>query len=434
MAFLFWILLVLSPSTLFAQDSSKESEIKQKKSPIRLEIKEVPLGSIRFDGNLYYSISFLSRYFPLSSKEALFKQKELEQRLRLINEFPDLHVNAILIPGKEMASSDLVLQVQDQRPVHLTLEYNNFGARAIGDSKIAVTLTWGDLTGRGDSVLIRTAYVTPAEIPFSLLQINYMIPVGLLGAKVNFSYATSRFIVGQEFTPLGIDGNSSSREIMVSHPWKRLANRSVDAMIGVTDKRAVSSNVATTTPELNEKNQSIFFGITWNEQWPKHQLTIGGSISQGFGDHAGKINLNLRDTLLMTSRLSLQMRMASQVSGEQLLVQDQFAMGGIDSVRGFTPGEGVGDNGGVVSGEFRIALDQPGRFLASVFLDQGFSSLHKAGEGQASHTSLTSAGIGFRATFSPHLYGRIDLGVPVSSSRNADNKSTVIYVQGVVQF
>jgi hemolysin activation/secretion protein len=180
---------------------------------------------------------------------------------------------------------------------------------------------------------------------------------------------------------------------------------------------------------------------------------MGATLSQGLGDHFGgisvndplasrknvgnrasKINFNIRESILMAARLSLHLRLSGQLSDKPLLISDQFAIGGSDSVRGFTQGEAVGDNGIIAGGEFRTSLDQQGRVFVAVFVDQGISSLHNAEQGQPSHTALTSAGLGFRVTLVQYLHGRIDFGIPVSSSQNADNESSVVYAQLVSQF
>ncbi|MEK7286562.1 MAG: ShlB/FhaC/HecB family hemolysin secretion/activation protein [Nitrospirota bacterium] len=459
-AFFFWICFASASSILFAEDikpqenvapngeqqgspsdkaDQKESPPKRKKTPLRLEIKEVPLGQVEIEGNIYYKTTFLRRHFGPVLEAPFLHQNELEQRLRLINEFPDLRVNAILMPGKDLSRTDLLLKVNDKRPVHLTLEYNNFGARVLGDARLTTTLTWGDLTGHGDRVLLRAATIPNAIVEFPLLQINYMLPVGLSGTKVHFSYARSRFAVGDDFILLDIDGKSSIYDIMVTHPWARLTNRSIDMMHSVSAKREMISDIDQVT--FDNKIQSISLGVNWSEQWsPRHRLVTAGTLTQGFGKNLGvryqaaKINFNMKDDLVLNSRFSLQSKVAGQLSNTSLLLSDQFTIGGIDSVRGFTQGEGVGDNGATTGMELRLSLDQQGRFATVGFIDHGSAFLRNAQPGQRSHTALTGMGIGLRAAFLPYLFGRIDLGIPVSPSKNADHKGIVAYAQVACEF
>jgi hemolysin activation/secretion protein len=474
MVFFLWILLAVAfPSAAFAQDfvekvnppgtiannppEAPEEPIDAdreppKKSPLRLQIKEIPLGQVRFEGNGYYLTSFLRRHFHPVLEGPLLQQKKLDRTIRLINEFPDLRVNAILMLGKELSSTDLLLQIKDARPVHLTLESNNFRGKTTGNFDVTATLTWGDITGHGDVALIRTLYAASAIVDFPLFQIRYTVPIGIAGTKLDLSYARSHFAVGEEFIFLDIRGENKTYDATVTVPWKRETSRSIDTVAGVSGKSAKSSSIDA-SQDFHDEIRSVFFGINWSERKSdRRHFVVGGTMSQGLGtilggtgaDHASasrtgaknwptKINFNLRENLMIGERYSLQFRASGQLASQPLLVSDQFGMGGADSVRGFTQGEGVGDNGVTASGELRASLDQQGRFFVTAFVDSGISFLSQAEPGQESHVALTGAGFGLRAGLGQTLYGRIDIGIPISPSQNAEHENAVLYLQMVLR-
>jgi len=186
---------------------------------------------------------------------------------------------------------------------------------------------------------------------------------------------------------------------------------------------------------------------------------MDGSLSQGLGSifggttiddpHASrknvgnrstKLNVNLAENVIVGDRLSFLFRVAGQVSDKSLLVSDQFSLGGVDSIRGFTRGESVGDNGIVVNSEMNTPLYDEGRLIGAVFLDHGISFLRVAEPGQSSKTTLTSAGVGLRAVWNQwaqwarSFSGRLDLGIPLSPVENADKRKAVVTVSIVMRF
>jgi hemolysin activation/secretion protein len=431
----FLTILLLAPSAIFAQGEKT-------RPPLRLQIKEIPLGKVLIEGNEYYSKAFLQRYFGLISGDASLKQKKLEKTLRLINEFPDLYVNAILIPKKELISTDLLLEVYDERPVHLTLEANNFGTKFTGETLLTTVLTWGDLTGHGDSAMIQTVYVPTAVVDVPMWQIGYTVPLISLGAKIDFSYMASHFVVDQEFTPLNIQGESKVYAVNFIYPITRESDWSWDFLSGM--KAASVRSFAANEEQFQDEVRTIFIGTYWKRRLnAKNTISIGSRFTQGLGDslsgsagnEAGKLNFNLAENILINERLSFLLKTAFQLSSRPLLVSEQFGIGGADSVRGFTQGTSVGDNGTVINGEVQTPLyaQETLRIVGVAFVDYGNVFLRSPQPGQSS-ISLTGAGVGIRAKWNTLFSGRVDLGIPLSPNKNTDDDKAVVSVSVAMRF
>ena len=436
LVFFLWLFPLIAFVQVVQGEGSRSVE-----QPLRLQIKETPLGKVRIEGNQYYSTSFLNRYFSPILGDKFLRQETLERTLRLINEFPDIYVNALLIPKKELISTDLLLQVSDDRPVHLVLEANNFGSRFTGKTQVTSTLTWGDLTGHGDSVLLRTLYATPAVLDFPMWQIGYTVPMGSSGAKVNFLYLKSQFVVGADFIPINIEGKTQLYGVNMSYPLIRESRLSSDFLLGM--RAATVHSFEGDQEKFQNETRAIFFGTNWKvrtSDW--NTVVIEGTLTQGLGHTLGgtegndatKLNLNLVDKIFVGSRFSFLLRTSGQVSNKRMSVSDQFSIGGADSVRGFTPGESFGDNGAVFSAEAQLAIDQQERVLFVVFLDNGRTFLRDAKVGLLSQKSLTGAGAGFRARWNESLSGRLDFGIPLSPNENVDKEKSVVTGSVVVRF
>jgi hemolysin activation/secretion protein len=105
---------------------------------------------------------------------------------------------------------------------------------------------------------------------------------------------------------------------------------------------------------------------------------------------------------VLQSRWSLVARISGQLASGPLINNEQFAIGGAESVRGYTEAERLGDNG--IDGTLELRTPQllAGRMprveqsYLSVFLDGGRVRTLEPLPGQISTFSLASAGLGLR--------------------------------------
>lgn len=117
---------------------------------------------------------------------------------------------------------------------------------------------------------------------------------------------------------------------------------------------------------------------------------------------------------------SLLIRGSGQVASGALINNEQFALGGLNSVRGYYEGDEYGDAGWFGSVELRTpfiarqvpiwAGSVPAWVRASIFLDGGQRFLVDAGPGPDATSSLLGAGFGFSA----NINNRFDLRVTVA--------------------
>jgi hemolysin activation/secretion protein len=115
-----------------------------------------------------------------------------------------------------------------------------------------------------------------------------------------------------------------------------------------------------------------------------------------------------------------------QVSDQPLLNTEQFAGGGLTSVRGYLEAETLGDNGFADSVELRSpsllrsssANGNEWRFY--VFVDGGYFTLIDPLPEQESAFGLASVGIGSHFRLRDHFNGSLDLALPLTTQAQTD--------------
>lgn len=119
-------------------------------------------------------------------------------------------------------------------------------------------------------------------------------------------------------------------------------------------------------------------------------------------------------------------RLAGQATDSPLVSGEQFAAGGMYSVRGYLSAEAIGDFGVLGSVEWRTAslplwssLLQDWRWYA--FVDAARLGLREPLPEQQDRFSLASFGIGSSVKFGEHFFLRVDYALPLKEGPNTDN-------------
>src|SRR4029453_4968152 len=105
---------------------------------VEIVVVEGKVGEIIVKGNKNYSTDFIKRGFTPVVEQSAIKHSSLEKSLLLLNEYPDLKLKATLEAGKEPGTTDIVATVEDRLPVHLTVDYDNFGTESVSKNRFGM--------------------------------------------------------------------------------------------------------------------------------------------------------------------------------------------------------------------------------------------------------------------------------------------------------
>jgi hemolysin activation/secretion protein len=114
-------------------------------------------------------------------------------------------------------------------------------------------------------------------------------------------------------------------------------------------------------------------------------------------------HLSLQRQQILPRNWSLDVRLDGQLANEPLISNEQYAVGGVDTVRGYTEAERLGDDGVHASLELRtpqlLTIPHSDRSYLYLFADGAHVSLIDALPGQQDSYRLASFGIGLRFRF-----------------------------------
>jgi hemolysin activation/secretion protein len=178
--------------------------------------------------------------------------------------------------------------------------------------------------------------------------------------------------------------------------------------LGLSANLWYSSSTLYTPTSTNQPNMyglKSLQGITGSSETTGHWVILRPSFSQNFE---------------VVSNWTTSVRADGQFASEPLISNEQFGIGGVNSVRGYHEGEVFGDTGWHVSLEQQtpphlvgmINGDQPLTLRGSVYMDLATAYLIDP-NGRPGRVKLWGTGFGFVASAGPHWQARFLFSLPL---------------------
>jgi len=410
---------------------------------VRLQVTEGRIESVRVAGAKYYSGRRLVARLPSAAPGSVPALPALQSELAALgSEARDRQITPILKPGATPGSIELDLEVQDRLPVHASLEVNNRYTADTAHLRSSASVSYENMFQRAEvvSLQVQTTPTDPSQVKVGV--INYM---GRLSSP-DWTWSAYAIRSNSQVAAIGtlnVIGNGTIVGWRVNDTFVATEHGSQTLTFG-GDFKDFHQDV--NLPENISAKTPIRYAL-WTGQYAVNTtsavmdsqsnlsvaLGMRGIVNDEaqfefsrYGAHAGFAVL--RGASSLTWRLprswSLNARASFQYSEQPLISNEQFSLGGVDTVRGFLDAEALVDSGLAAGLELRTPLLHWGAFQAGpfVFYDRGFGMVQyplsqqiKAG---TVRDSLTGVGAGMRMKISQSVDALLDFSRPkVTASR-----------------
>ncbi|MFC1674687.1 ShlB/FhaC/HecB family hemolysin secretion/activation protein [Candidatus Omnitrophota bacterium] len=407
---------------------------------LEISVVEGITGCITFRGNKYFETSLLRRKINLNTGDP-FDYDELRKGLTKINEQRDRYAKTVLAPGSEPGTTDIIIDVEDQLPIHLGLILDNFGSRYIDQERLRTTLVHNNLFGLDDVFTLQ--YQVAEGENYRLLMARYLLPIHEY-LKVGFLAAQSKLKLGKEYEALNARGKSEYYSIfLIQHLFDR---ENIDANLNLgfdyKDVFNFQNNLEISRDRLRTAKLSLDFDLTDGlgrtiivNEWSYGIHGIMGGLEEvdakasraGSGGKFFKDNLSILRLQRMPFNSTLLWKNEFQFTPYILTATEQFQIGGIVNVRGYPPAEVVGDKGYSMTWEWSMPVyllpkDAKVPFSKAMwydalrmilFYDWANANLRRPAAGEEESTTLRSAGCGFRFNLPEDFSCRMEFAWPL---------------------
>jgi hemolysin activation/secretion protein len=315
----------------------------------------------------------------------VFDASALQAVLKEINNDWDYIKALVALRRNKNDSTGLTIEILDRFPIELDLNFDNYGKDNSGRPQITSILGSQNLTGLGDKIYAGTMF---SEHSWGALA-GYGIPITYYGTRLNydFSYTDASIAGAGNIQELGIKGYSTQHSISVSHPFIRSADTDVLVRAGldIIDTNSTSDLFNFTLSDYKlrvARANASFINDGATGRWILNGAAgvgINGlgatkGVDAGYEESFVKFNLFAARVQRFPVLDSIGvLRISGQYSPNKLYPVEQMQIGGPFSLRGYQPGELLGDTG--ISGTFEIRLPIPG--LKKLSQRKWFSNIYE---------------------------------------------------------
>lgn len=401
---------------------------------LRLEIVEGKVGKVLFSGNRRYSAEYLAAQVAPVRPGTIVRFADLERQVLLLNDLPGLVARSVMLPGADFGTTDLQLTVEEN-PVAASVTVDNHGLEVVGKWRVATDVTFNNPLEYGD--VLGLGYTHSQSGLLRQGRINYGLPLGTDGWRLNMNYARAEYDVGKEFSRLNISGISETARVQITYPQIRSRRTNLNWVVGGARVRG-SSDI----DNISLSDDTIVY------------LEAGLNVSHRH-DHGGSstfstlVATNFRSNEEGDDNKALPPRVEIRgsyehpfagvwsvlVKGEAVWAADpmpdsnKYSLGGPASVRGFVSSMERGDQGGMGSLELRrLFVLEPLTLQARAFVDAGVVNSRSVRGFKSSSKNLKSAGFGL-TTFAAGRY-LVDAvwAKPIGGDASGEERSSQLWV------
>lgn len=389
---------------------------------IRLVVTEGRVARTRVVGARYYSQGYILERVASAAVGTVPHLPTLQAQLLDVNRSADRRVAPVLRPGREAGSTEIDLNVTDSLPLHGSLSLNNQASRNTSSTRLQASLSYDNMLQRDHNLALQAVLSPESPGEVQVLGVTYALPrepAGLAALSLSYTRSDSKVYAGVGDTRLFGKGNifGLRRSFVLE-----LRDKSFQQLtLGAEYKDMLDSVQAGAGAGFDTPISYLPLSLGWAGSFrrPEGDWQLGATLSGGlrglvneqreFADKRYQaqaqyflLRLDARHSrTLPWHDLRLRAQAEVQLAPAPLISNEQFVVGGANSVRGYLEAEAVGDQGlrgslQLASPDFAARLGWPLLASASLhtFIDGAVAVLRRPLPGQATHYRLLGLGVG----------------------------------------
>lgn len=407
---------------------------------VYLQVVEGKISRLRVKDSRYFSLGSIKAGVPELAEGKVPNMEIMQQQLAdLGNKSADRKITPVLRAGETPGTLEVDLKVKDSLPLHGRIELNGRNTSSTSRLRLVSSLHYDNLWQKLHSASIMYQVSPEKDDEVDVWAGTYVMPLLDSDAKLAlYTVSSSSNAQIASAGALSVIGIGSIYGARIIKPLPSLDNyyHSLTAGLDYKDFKEDLNLVGADT--LTTPISYLPFMLQYSSSYKgKESLTsfnIGINFSvRGLGnDQEEFINkrFNARSNyayltggISYTHDLPYGMeffsRLSGQVADSPLISNEQFSLGGMQTIRGYFETQALADDGVIGSLELRSPrlvpdkLDYINKLQALVFVDAGRGWVQDVLAGNVNGYDLASTGVGLRFQLWKYFVGALDLGVPL---------------------
>ncbi len=351
---------------------------------VEIRVLEGRLEKVIPEGNKRYSNARIEAPFK-EMKGKLVTVPAVENALLTLTDYPGLAAFGVFRPGEAVGTSDLVVNVKQEKRFAFDVRADNHGTEFTGRKRLTADVTWNNPTGSADLFKLSAVKTfTPRNATYGRL--HYQHPFFQPDYTWGVDVSRNTFDVGgADFAALGYGGISKIATLSLTKSFTRSRRHNVSGLVDFSRKRADTLQFG----DLRNRDDLAVLGLQLNFDNidPESATISSGSvrIDHGFAGRFGvpstaqvsdpnftppvsrtgasgevasgdfnKLTFAYSRLKSLTKNQTLLFRLNGQYSHDLLSSLEEFVIGGPNQVRAAPTAAYLTDSGAFASLEWSV--------------------------------------------------------------------------------
>lgn len=417
-----------------------EQEVKN--GIVYLQVVEGKVSRLRVKNSRYFSLGKIKAGVPELAEGNVPNLPKMQQQLAaLAGQSPDRQIQPVLRAGETPGTLEVDLKVKDELPLHGRVELNGRNTSTTSRLRLVSSLRYDNLWQEMHSASLMYQVSPEDNKEVDVWAGTYAMPLFNSDSRFAFyavsSSSSAQIASAGALSVIGIGNIYGARLVK---PLKALNDYFHSATLGVDykdfqeDVKLLGADSIRTPISYAPFLAQYSGSLRGKESTTSFDLGLHFSVrglgnkQQQFEDKRFNAKANymyLTGDLKFQHDLPLGMELVSHFSGQAadspLISNEQFSLGGAQSVRGYFETQALADDG--VFGSLELHSPHLGpddweyvnKLKLLAFLDAGRGWIKDALPGNAKSNTLTSGGFGVHFQLWKQLSGAFDVGIPFTS-------------------
>lgn len=407
-----------------------------KEQTVTLQVVEARMGELEIQKSPFYRKKMLNYYWSIKEGEIL-RYDRISKSLQMMNKNADREVRAALHAGSKPGTTNVILTPKTRWPIHEQYTFDREGIMTTGKERNGLGIRNNNVTGNDDSFIGGLSWGKN----FNGIYGYHSLPISAVGTSLLYGYSYSKSTPKKDFAVYSLKSEAQNTTVSLRQDIYRKDDYLGD-IYGTFDAKDKVTYYSRGTGTLNrDRLRELTFGGNYVVRGAGSVTYISPEIQQGINALGAskkhnplssrpgasptftKFTLGLQNRTNLPFDLQQSLKLKIQIPTEKLFSQEQFGLGGIDTVRGYPPSDYLADKMALFNAEmlspipflpktwkFPYAEKTLKEQLTGVaFFDYGYGETR----GNPNPFRLASVGVGLRMSFYNQVMLRLEWGFPL---------------------
>jgi hemolysin activation/secretion protein len=361
---------------------------------VTIAVLEGKVGVVQIDDSSRLGRDRVQERFADIKDLGPLTRQAIDRRLLLLGDLPGVvNVQASLSPGQSVGEADIQVHSEAGPVWSGRLEASNHGSLYTGSQQFNAQIHGNNLTGRGDHFGLNGMR---SSGDLTAWQLAYDMPLSNNGLQLGVSSSLTHYALGDAFRNLQAHGMARTDELSLSYPLVRQVQKNLAIRVSGS-KRSLHDAVDSTSTDTDKTVGSTSLRILGDarDTWGGLSAVTFGGIGLTHGslhiDTASRAALDAIAARTAGAYTAVQWNlerqqsvggtdlwvasMRGQLASKNLDSSEKFSLGGPSAVRAYATSEAVGDEGWLLSLEWRRRVAEG--IALTAFYDTGHVRVNK---------------------------------------------------------